>query len=267
MKLFEDLLISHVETNAHQGFSFEANQVLIEQLLSNYRIERAEMESIVDAINNVKSARIKNSLWVQLGDFTTNGRFSIQDADREQITPHEELISGFLRSLDCKYWHTLFNRLNISAIKPIYDAPDFEGYLTIYTDRVVNAFNLFECKKLLNIIQNELFDREAQQLKFKSIQSNYSLEFVVQKDGGLKLYRNTSDLYGIFTREISAAIASALYFNDETWYLNSNNDRKREPADLKGIQWMKFKNSKHILSMDKTTADIFIKFYGIEPIQ
>lgn len=265
MELVQSLLNSHVNITEHNGFSFDANQVLIEQLLANFKIERADLESMVESINGMASERIKSSLLNRLGDFTTSGRFAIQCLDRDQFTSNDEYIANLYRSLDYKYWHTLFNRLNIHSVIPFNDSPKLDEYLTLYTSENPIDFNLEEIQKLLLVISDDLFNAKTLKVQFRNIVENYKLVFERMKNGDLKILMKGTDHFKCFKNEISDLIAGALYFNDTEWYLNSKQLPKNVQTDLKGVEWTKFKNSNHILTLNKTTADIFLNFYGIKP--
>lgn len=265
MELVKSLLNSFSHVTEHHGFSFEANQTLFEEMLSNFAIEKADMEQVVASLKELKSERIKMSVLRRLGDLSTSDRFTIQCLERndEEFQTEEDFIAHFMRSLDYKYWHTLFNRLNIRNVLPINDGPDLKGYLTLYISEDPIAFNLEGIKKFLSIFEN-LYDAEKEKEKLEKLIENYEVVLEPQKNGTTKLKILSRDRYKVFGFDIADRIAAALYLTGAEWYLNKNGEPKTKQTDIKGVEWMSFKNSNHILTMDKDTSDAFRKAYGLD---
>jgi hypothetical protein len=264
MKLVDKLLNSSDPSFKHVGFTYEANKELIEQLLSNYAIEMAGMDSVVKAIENIESNRIKKSILNRLGDFNTSSRFSIQCNDRDSFITDQELIDSFKFSLTYKYWVCILERLNVQNLLPLRKTiSSISVYYSAYVQEDHKEFNLDNIKELLSIFQNDLY-KENEMLEFYAeMSSTYEVKYEEMKSGELKILNCSHDTFDNFKAIFVDLISAVLYKYDPEWYLNNSGTVKYRNTDVKGISWTNFKNSKHILTLDKPTADLFKKYYSI----
>lgn len=264
MELHQKLLNSFDYNFKPQGFSYEANKELIEQLLANFAIEIADINAVAATVSGLVSERIKFSILNRLGDYCTDGRFTIQCAERNQSDKPEELIASFKHSLAYKYWHTLSNRLGTSNLDPFRNAPKKEPFLTLYVQEEHYEFNLENVKKFLSLYSENLYNVETLKAECNRVFLDYGVELETLNNGDVKLKMFSGDIYNNFKFEIADLINGALYFTDEEWYLNDQGKMKTGNTDIKGVAWTKFKKSNHVLTMRKDIGDKFEKFYGIE---
>lgn len=262
MELIQNLLSSYVRPTKVDAITIEANQTLVDQLLSNFAIEHADMAQVLATIMAVKSERVKLSMLNRLGEYSTSDRFALTDIDRELLNTDEEKSKNFFIALDNKYWYTLFNRINVLNLIPSHDAPNLKPYLTHYIDENPIAFNLENIKGLFHLMAN-LYDADVEKQRLTQLFSNFETTFSQSSDGEVKLKLIGSDIYKTYKTEIADRIGSALYFNDPKWFLNNKDEAKQLPSDLRGVEWMKFKNSNHVLTMTPETWTAFSSFYGL----
>lgn len=245
------------------GVTFSDHAVLVDQLLENMAIEKADLEYVFNAISQATSERVKLSLLSYLCEMKNHTRFKVKPLNTFEEPKHltdEEYKTRLILSLNATYWGTLFARLNLSRIITDTNYQKLNAHrLTAYVEENPVPFTQENIEQLF-VDLNSLEDAEEIKKEFSKFAYDSNLSYTLKKNGSLIIRQVGPYFSNAFPQRMDKFLFSFSYATDPHWFNASENTNKKYAADYKGIN---LNRNTQVVLLPKEQADQFIKFFGI----
>lgn len=237
-------------------------------LMANHRIESADLQNVMTAIQNCKSHVVRNVLLNQLGAITNITRSYRINMDISN--PVEDLVKQAHQILDIEYWGALAELLKTRFILPYQSQRIAKKYLNAYINEEHYQFNQENINKLIEELK-AFFSLDNIATEFEKAKS--SLEIKTYANGSIE-FKSHPDMCG-YTEALQIKTADLF----KKWWHQITFSLSDQPIILilcgvndKDYAWKKtgiyadsMKNGTAVLKLNAGMAKRFYELTGYSP--